>query len=94
MKSYYMKKFRFTMTNQENTEGKNITDFGHKLNELLKNIKEFNLHLPQLEDENKNQISPEDVHQAWRYGKNLNHGQETQFVSILEKILAELDGRI
>ncbi len=94
LKFLYMAQFGLRMTNQENAEGKNITVFGHNLNELLKNLKGFSLQLPQVEDENENQISPEEVHQAWRYGRTLNNGKEMLFVSILQKILTELDGRI
>lgn len=82
------------MTNQENAAGKNITVFGHNLNELLKNLKGFSLQLPQVEDENENQISPEEMHQAWRYGRTLDNGKEKLFVNSLKKILFELDGRV
>ncbi|MEZ4526240.1 MAG: hypothetical protein R2941_10005 [Desulfobacterales bacterium] len=99
LKSLYMKEFRLRMTNQENTEGRNITEFGHNLNEILNVLKMFNVkkkeyQLPQVEAEDKNQISPEDMHQAWRYGKKLNDEKELQFVNSLKKILTELEGRV
>jgi len=89
LKFFYMKKLGLRKTDQGN-----ITDFGHNLNELLKSLKGFSQKLPQVEDEDENQISPEDVHQAWRYGKKLNDKKEMQFVNMLKKILFELDGRI
>ncbi|GBC62771.1 hypothetical protein DENIS_3748 [Desulfonema ishimotonii] len=94
LKSLFMTKFRVVKTDRTGVTGKSVSDFGHNLNPLLKQLRLERYRLPQVKDESGTQISPENVHQAWRYGRTLDSKKEEKFICRLKKILAELDAKI
>lgn len=97
LKVLYMRKNRIKHTglNGSGSFQKSPVELGHNLNELLNSLR-WTDHLPQVvtNDHNPQQISPGDVHQAWRYGRELDHDKEKKFIKILNQILKKLNSSI
>ncbi|MDM8516587.1 hypothetical protein QUF76_10335 [Desulfobacterales bacterium HSG16] len=97
LKVLYMRNNRIEHTRPKGSGSfpKSPVEFDHNLNKLLNSLR-WTDHLPQVvtNDHNPKQISPGDVHQAWRYGRELDHDKEKKFIKILNQILKKLNSRI
>lgn len=87
LKSMFMRKHRLKRTD------KSLTDFGHNLNELLKQ-NDFPYTIPKVTAKDSTQIEADSLHQAWRYGKELHVEKEEICLKILNKILNELSHKL
>jgi len=93
LKSLYMRKHRLSQTYQKDPNGKDVTDFGHNLNELLKQ-NGFSYTIPKIAAKDSTQIEADSLHQAWRYGKTVEEQKEKNCLKMLNKVLNELGRKL
>jgi hypothetical protein len=94
LKALYMRQNKLIRTDRKSSyNGKAVSDFGHKLNDLLKTIK-LNYSIPKITANDSSQIEQLHLHEAWRYGKSLDEKQEKNCIEILNKVLKEIRNQL
>ena len=90
LKALYMRENKLKRTDQENSLKESAFYFRHNLNHLLVKMN-MNIKIPKLVAKDNSQIEPEDLHAAWRYGKELDNRKELRCIERLKDILKELE---
>jgi len=90
LKALYMRENRLRRTDQENSLKESAFSFRHNLNRLLVKMS-MNMKVPKIVAKDNSQIEPEDIHEAWRYGKKLDESKEHRCIERLKDILRELE---
>ncbi len=89
LKALFMKQKNLTKTDQLVSSQIFARKFGHDLNLLSKEL-DLKLGFPQVKTKDNIQIDSKDVHQAWRYGRELDDDDEKKFVQLLNGIMKKL----
>ncbi len=93
LKWLYMRKHRLKRTDQADSTGKSVTDFGHNLNSLLEK-NGFSYTIPKITAKDSTQIEADSLHQAWRYGKSIEEEKEKDCLKKLNRIFNELKNKL
>jgi hypothetical protein len=93
LKAYFMKKKDIRSTNPRSYSKKNVFEFNHDLNGLITELN-INPTVPCAQAMDNSQIESAELHEAWRYGKELNKQKETKCVESLTRILNELKEKL
>ncbi len=80
LKALYMRKNRLGRT------GPAITDFGHRLTDLITELR-CRHGLPDCAAKNGRSIAVKSLHEAWRYGKSLDYTKEAACETALRRIM-------
>ncbi|GEM_PF-1609898 len=91
LKAYFMSKKNLESTEME-TDSTTISGLGHNLNKILVQLK-MNFEIPPITKNTDKPVECLHLHQAWRYGKDLDAGQEIECLKKLVNILNELVNR-
>ena len=92
LKSLYMRKNRLQKTDQKDSNNKNVSDFSHNLNRLLKKLNLIRQYrLPDVKAKNSEPIPSKSLHEAWRYGRQLDPDEERKYEEKLQEIMKILD---
>lgn len=97
LKAYFMKKKDIRSTNPRSHLTENVLDFKHDLNGLLTKLNinfTVPLTVPCAQSMDNRQIESTELHEAWRYGKELDKQKETKCVESLTRILNELKAKL
>jgi len=90
LKALYMRENRLRRTDQENSLKESVFSFKHDLNRLLVKMN-MNIKVPKAVAKDNSQIEPKEIHEAWRYGKELDKQKEQRCIERLKDILRELE---
>ncbi|RLC10593.1 MAG: hypothetical protein DRI57_20150 [Deltaproteobacteria bacterium] len=91
LKSLYMKRKCLQRTDQKDSNNKSVSDFSHNLNRLLKKLNLIQHKLPDVMAVDSISIPAKSLHEAWRYGKELDAYDERKYEEKLQKIMQIID---
>jgi hypothetical protein len=93
LKALYMRKLGLRRTDQRNSFKESAFDYKHDLNRILVKLR-INCKIPKVVTSGNIQIEAADLHEAWRYGKNLNTQKEEKCIESLKNILYMLKQKL
>ncbi|MCU0284846.1 MAG: hypothetical protein MUF15_00480 [Acidobacteria bacterium] len=93
LKAYFMKIKDIRSTNPRSHSKQNALDFNHDLNGLIA-VLNITPTVPCAQAMDNNQIESAELHEAWRYGKELEKQKETKCVESLTRILNTLEEKL
>ncbi len=94
LKALYMRRKRLRKTDQKDTDNKGVSSFSHNLNRLLKKLNLIQHKLPDVKAKDNVLIPAKSLHEAWRYGKELDPDDEHKYEEKLQKIMQILDSKL
>jgi len=93
LKSIWMWENKLNRTNKNIDRGTKASKFGHKLNDLLKEMK-WNKKINKGQTKSNEKVDHHSLHEAWRYGKQLEETSERKCVEDLEAVRCQLEEKI
>ena len=93
LKSLWMWEHKLNGTGKETGRGQKATGFLHNLNYLLKEMK-WDRKILKAHTKNNEKVDHQNLHVAWRYGKQLEESSEIRCVEDLESIRCQLEKKI
>ena len=93
LKVYFMKHNSLEQAYETNQNNESPLKFGHKIRDLCEKLN-IKLKISRITKNVDKPIEPQDFHQAWRYGKQLDKDEENVCIEEFQRILEELNKKL
>lgn len=93
LKAYFMQKFNLERTDRTNQDNISPSNYIHRVDSLCSKL-DIKMKTHRVKNNGEKPIEFWDLHQAWRYGKQLDNNEENRCINEFQKILDELNEKL